>query len=158
MLLAGVDDDGAHAARLRDETQVGQRRTHRHEAGDEQVALVGHEADAVGSDERHAGLAGDAHEVALDGGALLAGLGEAGGDHDHGAGTASRARIEHALHHAAADDHEHEVGLFGQVVDARIRLQAEQLGGARVHGVHVTLEAPVEQVAQGGATPLVQVV
>ncbi len=81
------------------------------------------------------GLRGDARELALHLRALLAGLGEAGGDDDHGARVTAGAGLEHADHVAAADHHEDEVRLLGQVVDARVGREAEELRGPRVHRV-----------------------
>ena len=105
------------------------------------------DAQGVGADQPQPVGAGEADQVPLPLPALLAGLGEAGGDHDQAVDALGGAVEHHVVHRLGRHRHDRDVDLVGDVADRLVRRHARDRGRARVDDVDPTGEVAGHQVA-----------
>ena len=144
--LAGVGGLHADVARLRDEAQAALGRMQHHEADRVEAHLVGDHAHAVGTHQGDAALARDVGDLPLGLGSALAHLGEAGRDGDGRLDALFPTLLEHRSDLVPTDGQQGQVGGFGEFVDARVCLQAEELAA---FGIHRIARRPVVALVEG---------
>ena len=114
--------------------------------------------EAVGTDQPQAVRAGQPDQLALPLAALLAGLGEAAGDHDQPVHALGRALEHDVLHRVCGHRHDRHVDVTGDVAHRAVRRHPGHRVGGRVHHVdpaRVVAEHQVahQQRADGRAAP-----
>ena len=159
---AGAVEDRDHqGAALADETDrpVVQPLGVEHDRRAERQPVVRHDqSHAVRPDEPDAGAPRDLHELGLTGGAVGAGLGEAGGD-DDAAADAGLGRLAHALDERGRWHRENrDVGRRRHRGDRRVGAASEHLGAAQIDRVDVAAEAVAHQEPHDAPAELVAAV
>ena len=142
------DRDPERAA-LREEPNASRRGPRGRERAVELHGGVGvHDPHAVRTDQSHAGCATHVEELVLQRGAVRAGFGEPGGDHDESAHTLLAALASHRDDMRRRHRDERHVDVTGDVEHARERRDALDDGRLRVDGVHHARERRVQQVVE----------
>ncbi len=118
------------------------------QGGVERPARVGvDDAQAVRADQAQSVGPGQPDQATLALPALLAGLGEARGDHHQPVDALGGAVEHHVLDGVGGDGHDRQVDVAGDVAHGGVRRQARHRLGDLVDGVHPTGEVAHDQVA-----------
>jgi hypothetical protein len=153
-----VDDRDHQCAALAHQPDgaVGQAIGVEHDRRAEGQAVVRHdESHAVGADQTRAALPGDGHELGLPGGALVAGLGEPGGD-DHAAADAGGRRLAHGRHQGRTRHRQDsDIGWRRRRRDRGIGGPSQHLGPTRIDRQDLAGEAVAEQEVHDAPAELV---
>ena len=143
-----LEDRRAEGSRLAEEARPAARGHHRREGRVERHGRVGvDDAERVGADQPQPVGARQPDEPALPQPALLAGLGEARGDHDEAVDALGRAVEDDVVHRLGRHGHDGHVDVAGDLRDGGVRRQAGHRVGARVDGVDPSGEVAHHQVA-----------
>ncbi len=143
-----LEDRRAQRAGLAEEPGAAAGRHQRRQRGVERDVRVGVDhAEAVGADQPQPVGPGQPDQPALPAAPLVAGLGEAGGDH-HQAVHALGGAVEHHLLHGVGGYGDHgDVDLARDVGDRLVGLEAGDRVGGGVHRVHHAGEVAGDEVA-----------
>ncbi len=116
--------------------------------------LVRDKAHAVGTHQGDAAFTRDSRDLALGLGPRGPRLGEPGSNGNRGSDSLAAALFEHRSDLIAAYGQQSEIGRFGQLIDARVGLAAEDLPSFGINGVDGARVSPVEDVLECRAAPL----
>jgi len=152
----GVLDDGqAESARLRQEADVPLHRRVGREGGVHANVVMGVDhTHAVGADDAHAALAGDAISSRCNVAAGGAGLGKAGGDHDHAVDALLGALAGGGHDQLGRDDDHGEVDWARNVQDRLVGVKPTARRRRRVDRVDRAVEPAVHQVCGRPSPPM----